>query len=114
MMIRLTILSDFCLWAPPSISTISDTEREEVAWCTKSGLGTRTIPNGTLQSICFVKTLDYVQISGFGNLTKINFPENDTATLLDPHGADGKGNPSKPPSTTISLFSFFRSLFSYF
>ncbi|KAF8987024.1 hypothetical protein BDQ17DRAFT_537348 [Cyathus striatus] len=28
--------------------TIGDTEREEVTWCTKSGCGARTTPNGAL------------------------------------------------------------------
>ncbi|KAJ7207288.1 hypothetical protein B0H12DRAFT_1243173 [Mycena haematopus] len=35
-----------CLWAPPSVGTIGGTERHEIAWCTHSGRGTRTIPNG--------------------------------------------------------------------
>jgi len=63
---------DFCLWAPPTVGTIGDTEREEVAWCTKSGRGTRTMPNGTLKGVHFVKTPDYVQVTGVGNFTKIN------------------------------------------
>ena len=54
---------DFCLWAPPSKGTIGDTERDEVAWCTKSGRGTRTIPNGALKGVHFVKTPDYIQVS---------------------------------------------------
>ena len=97
--------SDFCLWAPPEVGTIGDTEREEVAWCTKSGRGTRLIPDGTLSGVHFVKTPDYVQITGKGDFTKINVPAGDYGGELDPHGADAKGNPSKRhlcyPSLTV-------------
>ncbi|KAJ7764664.1 carbohydrate-binding module family 13 protein [Mycena olivaceomarginata] len=84
---------DFCLWAPPSLGNIGDTERDEVAWCTKSGRGTRTIPNGALKGAHFVKTPDYVQITGVGDFTKINIRGGDSGGELDPHGADGNGNP---------------------
>jgi hypothetical protein len=51
--------TDFCLWAPPSTtsdegdgtSKIGNTERVEVAWCTKGGRGTRVIPEGAVRSI---------------------------------------------------------------
>ncbi|KAI0291096.1 hypothetical protein BC826DRAFT_955865 [Russula brevipes] len=89
-------LQDFCLFAPPdanSNSTIGNTERIEVAWCMKSGYGTRIIPDGTITGAHFVKTPDYVQITGVGDLTKLNIPANDTGGELDPHGADGNGNP---------------------
>ncbi|KAJ6492554.1 carbohydrate-binding module family 13 protein [Mycena vitilis] len=84
---------DFCLWAPPSTGTIGDTERDEVAWCTKSGRGTRTIPNGALTGVHFVTTPDYVQVTGVGDFTKLNIPGGDEGGELDPHGADGNGNP---------------------
>jgi hypothetical protein len=86
-------VDDFCLWAPPSPGTIGDTERVEVAWCTKSGRGTRTMPDGTLKGVHFVKTPDYVQVTGVGDFTKINIPKGDDGGELDPHGADGNGNP---------------------
>lgn len=70
-------VDDFCLWAPPSTGTIGDTERIEVAWCTKSGRGARTIPDGTLQGVHFVKTPDYVQVTGVGDFTKINVANGD-------------------------------------
>ena len=69
--------------------TIGDTEREEVAWCTKSGRGTRLIPNGSLQGVHFVKTPDYVQVTGVGNFTSINIPKGDEGGELDNRGADG-------------------------
>ncbi|GBE83972.1 hypothetical protein SCP_0510310 [Sparassis crispa] len=92
----LNSVDDFCLFAPPepgANSTIGDTERIEVAWCIKSGYGARLIPDGTITGAHFVQTPDYVQITGIGNLTKINIPTGDAGGELDPHGADGNGNP---------------------
>ncbi|KAH6871464.1 macrophage activating glycoprotein [Coprinopsis sp. MPI-PUGE-AT-0042] len=85
--------TDFCLYAPRVFGTVGDNEREAVAWCTKSGRGTRTIPNGTLQGVHFVRTPEYVQITGVGDFTKINIPAGDGGGELDNKGADGKGNP---------------------
>ena len=68
---------DFCLWAPPETGTIGDTERDEVAWCTKGGYGTRLIPDGTLTGVHFVRTPDYVQVTGVGDFTKINVAAGD-------------------------------------
>lgn len=43
-------IKDFCLWGPPKAgSTVGDTEAIEVAWCLKSGYGTRLIPNGAIK-----------------------------------------------------------------
>jgi len=86
-------VDDFCLWAPPQVGTIGDTERDEVAWCTRSGRGTRLIPDGTLTGVHFVQTPDYVQWTGQGKFTNINIPSGDEGGELDPHGADGNGNP---------------------
>ncbi|KJA25451.1 hypothetical protein HYPSUDRAFT_199615 [Hypholoma sublateritium FD-334 SS-4] len=89
-------LTDFCLFAPPSPgadSTIGDTEKIEVAWCMRSGTGARLIPNGTITSAHFVQTPDFVQITGIGRLTMLNIPLGDSGGELDPHGADGNGNP---------------------
>ena len=85
---------DFCLWAPPnSLSTIGDTEAEEVAWCTKPGHGSRLIPADALQGVQFMQTPDYRQVVGFIAQTNINLLSNDTGGELDPHGADFRGNP---------------------
>jgi hypothetical protein len=71
-------VDDFCLWGPTTPdSTIGDSERSVVAWCTKSGRGTRTIPNGALRSVHFVKTPNYVQVTGVGDFTKINIRQGD-------------------------------------
>jgi hypothetical protein len=95
---------DFCLWAPPEVGNIGDTEQEVVAWCTKSGRGTRIIPDGTLSGVHFVRTPNYVQVTGVGNFTMINVAQGDggggehfisTGWMhrahglieLDPHGA---------------------------
>ncbi|KAF7773122.1 CAZyme family CBM13 [Agaricus bisporus var. burnettii] len=84
---------DFCVWAPPALEAIGSSERYEVAWCTKSGRGTRVIPDGTLKGVHFVETPDYVQITGQGDFTKINIPAGDSGGELDNRGADGRGNP---------------------
>lgn len=86
-------LNDFCLWGPPYPGAVGGTERVAVAWCTKSGRGTRVIPEGTLKGVHFVKTPEYVQITGVGDFTKMNIPLGDDGGEMDNKGADGKGNP---------------------
>ncbi|KAH8925338.1 hypothetical protein BT69DRAFT_1348791 [Atractiella rhizophila] len=86
-------LNDFCVWAPPTPGEIGSTERFEVAWCTKPGYGTRLIPDGTIQGAHWVETPDYVQITGYGDFTTMNVVAGDSGGELDPHGADGNGNP---------------------
>ncbi|GEM07672.1 macrofage activating glycoprotein [Rhodotorula toruloides] len=73
--------------------TIGDSERYEVAWCTKAGHGARLIPAGALKSVHYQKTSKYIQITGTGDFTKMNIPRGDEGGELDPHGADGSGNP---------------------
>ncbi|GAA6014066.1 hypothetical protein JCM10207_000225 [Rhodosporidiobolus poonsookiae] len=87
-------LDDFCLYAPPKAgSTIGDTERYEVAWCTKAGHGARLLPKGTITGAHMIRTPNYIQISGTLDGTKINIKKGDDGGELDPHGADGNGNP---------------------
>ena len=101
--------SDFCVWAPRKFQsswhydtltlstilylayfgTVGDTERVNIAYCTKSGRGARTIPNGALKGVHFVKTPEYVQVTGVGDFTKINIPKGDSGGELDNRGADG-------------------------
>ena len=57
----------------------------------KPGHGTRLIPDGAITGAHFVQTPDYVQVTGVGDLTKINIPQGDEGGELDPHGADGNG-----------------------
>lgn len=94
--ISVNSVDDFCLFAPPysgSNATIGDTERVEVSWCLRDGYGTRLIADGTITGAHFVQTPDYIQITGVGDLTKLNIPAGDNGGELDPHGADGNGNP---------------------
>ncbi|ELU44250.1 carbohydrate-binding module family 13 protein [Rhizoctonia solani AG-1 IA] len=90
-------VEDFCLWAPPysdgKNSSIGEVEEIVVSWCVKAGYGTRLIPDGTLKGAHFVQTPDYVQVTGWGDFTKMNIPKGDAGGELDPHGADGLGNP---------------------
>ncbi|KAH8834757.1 carbohydrate-binding module family 13 protein [Flagelloscypha sp. PMI_526] len=82
-------INDFCLWGPPEVATVGDSEEKGVAYCTKSGRGTRLIPDGTLKGVHFVTTPDYVQITGVGDFTKINIPAGDDGGEYDPH-CDGE------------------------
>ena len=89
-------IQDFCLFAPHElgpVSQIGSMERTVVAWCLRPGYGTRIIPQGTITGAHFVQTPDYVQVTGIGDLTKLNFPKGDKTTTLelDPHGDDGRG-----------------------
>ncbi|KAF7354879.1 hypothetical protein MSAN_01402400 [Mycena sanguinolenta] len=91
-------LTDWCFWAPPEPgpnSNIGDTEQIEVAWCTKNGTGARLIPDGAIQGAHWLITPDYIQVTGIGDMTLVNVPLHDTGGggELDPHGADGNGNP---------------------
>lgn len=47
------------------------------------------MPANTLKGLQFVKTPDYIQISGFIDQTLINMVEGDWGGELDPVGADG-------------------------
>lgn len=87
-------IDDWCIFAPPEPgpdSVIGNTERIEVSWCIKPGYGTRLIPDGAITGAHFVQTPDYVQVTGVGNLTLVNIPDQDEGGELDPHGADGNG-----------------------
>lgn len=86
--------NDFCLFGPPSKNkTVGDSEQIMVAYCTQSGYGTRLIPDGTLTGVHFLRTNSFVQVTGRGNMTKIHIREGDEGGELDPHGANGLGNP---------------------
>ncbi|KAG6844370.1 hypothetical protein H0H87_007446 [Tephrocybe sp. NHM501043] len=86
-------VDDFCIFAPPSLYNISDSETFEVAWCTQQRNNARLIPDGTLTGVSFLKTDAYVQVYGYGDFTKLNIPFGDWGGELDPHGAYGDGNP---------------------
>jgi len=87
-------IDDFCLWAPnPPNSLISDTEGEEVAWCTQPGHGTRVIPAGALQGVQLLKNNDYWMITGLIDQTLVNIQSGDYGGELDSGGQDERGNP---------------------
>ncbi|TFK22518.1 hypothetical protein FA15DRAFT_748420 [Coprinopsis marcescibilis] len=91
-------IEDFCVFAPPSLQDIGNSETYEVAWCTQPRNNARVIPDGTLTGVSFLKTGNhmsdfYVQIMGYGNFTRLNIPDGDYGGELDPHGQFGDGNP---------------------
>jgi hypothetical protein len=51
------------------------------------------IPGGALKGVQYLKTPDYIQITGFIDQTQINLQADDSGGELDPHGADEQGNP---------------------
>lgn len=82
------------MWGPPKPNgVIGEIEEIVVAYCTTPGRGTRLMPEGTLKSAHFVRTPDYVQVTGTGDFTKIGIKKGDEGGELDPHGADKLGNP---------------------
>ncbi|KAG6807688.1 hypothetical protein H0H92_006695 [Tricholoma furcatifolium] len=86
-------IDDFCIFAPPYLANISDSETFEVAWCTQQRNNARLIPDGTLTGVSFLQTDAYIQVYGYGDFTNLNIPEGDWGGELDPHGAYGSGNP---------------------
>lgn len=87
-------LDDFCLWGPPvPNSEVGTTEGESVAWCTKAGHGTRIIPAGAITGAQFMRTPDYIQITGIIKQENIDMTPDDGGGEMDPHGADQRGNP---------------------
>ncbi|KAE9404238.1 hypothetical protein BT96DRAFT_813783, partial [Gymnopus androsaceus JB14] len=92
-LLTINSIDDWCIFAPPEVANISDSETFEVAWCTQARNNARVIPDGTITGVSLLKTDSYVQIMGYGNLTRLNIPNGDFGGELDPHGATGAGNP---------------------
>jgi len=86
-------MADFCMWAPPVLDTIGNSEAREVAWCTQPKHGARLIKPGTIKSAQWLYAQNYVQIVGFLDQTLVNLQGGDMGGELDPHGADEQGNP---------------------
>ncbi|KAF7329274.1 hypothetical protein MKEN_00188300 [Mycena kentingensis (nom. inval.)] len=102
-LLSLNSIDDWCVFAPPQRANISDTETEEVAWCTKPRNNARVIPDGTITGLTFLKTPFYIQLMGVGNLTMLNIEAGDMGGELDPHGQFGDGNPIGGNVTTNAL-----------
>lgn len=92
-LLSINSIDDWCIFAPPELFNISDSETFEVAWCTQARNDARVIPDGTITGVSLLKTDMYVQIMGYGNLSMLNIPVGDWGGELDPHGATGAGNP---------------------
>ncbi|KAE8214978.1 hypothetical protein CF327_g1708 [Tilletia walkeri] len=87
-------LHDFCLWGPIKQNVdVGNEEKNMVAYCLKSGYGTRLIPDGTIKQAHFVRAKSFMQVTGYGDFTKIGIKRKDEGGELDSHGADGYGNP---------------------
>jgi hypothetical protein len=85
---------DFCMWSSPTAdNTIAESESYEVAWCTKTGYGTRIIPEGAIQGLQVLYAKSYIQFVVFIDQTQVNLQASDFGGELDPHGDDEQGNP---------------------
>jgi hypothetical protein len=94
----LNSLQDFCFWAPPigphlNLTTIGDTEEEQVAWCTLPTHGGRPIPPGTITGAQFIKTPSYLEITATLNQVNVGLEASDGGGELDSGGQDDRGNP---------------------
>ncbi|KAG8994253.1 hypothetical protein FRB94_007282 [Tulasnella sp. JGI-2019a] len=86
--------SDFCLWGPADPNgEIGDIEASSVAYCTTPDHGTRVMPANTITALQFLTAPAYIQVTGLINQANIDEDPNDSGGELDPHGADGRGNP---------------------
>jgi len=85
---------DFCLWSSPTANnTISESEAYEVAWCTKTGYGTRLIPPGAITGLQVLYAPSYISFAGYIDQGQVNLNPTDFGGELDPHGDDQEGNP---------------------
>lgn len=55
---------DFCLYGLPELDVVGNAEGEAVAYCTRSGYGTRLIPDGTITGLQVVKAPGYIAFGG--------------------------------------------------
>jgi hypothetical protein len=66
-------LDDFCLWGPSNnTKPVENTAPDMVAWCLQGSHGARIIPDGTLTGAHFVYAPGYAQVTGIGDMTKLN------------------------------------------
>jgi hypothetical protein len=72
---------------------MGDIEAAVVSYCTRSGHGGRILPAGTITAVQFMRTSQYIQVTGLFNQAGINLAADDAGGELDPVGADQLGNP---------------------
>lgn len=57
-----------------------------VAYCSRSGHGSRILRAGAIQGIQFMRTSQYIQIAGYIDQTALGLQADDTGGEEDPHG----------------------------
>lgn len=55
-LLTINSIDDWCIFAPPEVANISDSETFEVAWCTQARNNARVIPDGTITGVSLLKT----------------------------------------------------------
>ncbi|KAI5480370.1 hypothetical protein MNV49_000945 [Pseudohyphozyma bogoriensis] len=81
------IVTYFCLWGSPGTTpdgVIGNVEAAVVAYCSRSGHGSRIFPPGTITGIQFMRTSQYIQITGVLNQTGLNLDPSDSGVDV-PH-----------------------------
>ncbi|WVQ67136.1 uncharacterized protein L199_005331 [Kwoniella botswanensis] len=109
---------DFCVYGLSEENRgkmLSESVDNVISYCSKSGHGTRLIPDGTLKGVTYVRTPSWVQVSGSGDFSQIGISPDDSGAQFDSssHNPQGSslitsqgGDPAKDWVTMISGQTF--------
>ncbi|WWD03500.1 hypothetical protein V865_001552 [Kwoniella europaea PYCC6329] len=109
---------DFCVYGLSEENKgkmLSESVDNVISYCSKSGHGTRLIPDGTLKGVTYVRTPSWVQVSGSGDFSQIGISSDDSGAQFDSssHNPQGSGlitsqggDPAKDWVTMISGETF--------
>ncbi|WWC94730.1 hypothetical protein V866_001578 [Kwoniella sp. B9012] len=109
---------DFCVYGLSEENKgkmLSESVDNVISYCSKSGHGTRLIPDGTLKGVTYVRTPSWVQVSGSGDFSQIGISPDDSGAQFDSssHNPQGSslitsqgGDPAKDWVTMISGQTF--------
>ncbi|OCF61142.1 hypothetical protein L486_00786 [Kwoniella mangroviensis CBS 10435] len=116
--LRLVSHEDFCVYGLSEENKgkmLSESVDNVISYCSKSGHGTRLIPDGTLKGVTYVRTPSWVQVSGSGDFSQIGISSDDSGAQFDSssHNPQGSslitsqgGDPAKDWVTMISGQTF--------
>ncbi|KAJ6456592.1 hypothetical protein C8R47DRAFT_186978 [Mycena vitilis] len=90
-MARLLSINSIDDFAPPPSRTPRSRAQSRLVYEARNNA--RVILDGTITSVSFLKTDFYLPIIATGDFTMLNIAPGDEGGELDPHGAEGTGNP---------------------
>lgn len=92
---QLNSATDFCIYLPPdpTMQNLVDAEVDAVAYCFNPFNETRPFPDGFIKTAHFLRTPNFIQVTGTYDRTKMNLSPNDCGGEYDNHGAENVGNP---------------------